>query len=312
MNEQEALTKMISPGMKRSGKPSGGVIQIWVTRACDKSCFGCTQASNIRGKAQFITPSQFEQACKSLKGYFGVVGMFGGNPALHPEFDKLCDIMIDNIPYKRRGLWCNKLFGNGKHARRTFNPSVSNLNVHLDQEAYDEFKRDWPECKPVGLDRDSRHSPPYIALQDVITKEEDRWKLISTCDINQNWSAMIGVFRNELRGYFCEVAGAQAMLHQDNPTYPDHGIPVQPEWWTLPMKDFAAQVRYHCHACGVPLRGKGELAQATDGVEQTSVTHADVYKPRNGHQLQVVNTIEQVQPMSIGKFTHYLQNGANK
>jgi hypothetical protein len=85
---------------------------------------------------------------------------------------------------------------------------------------------------------------------------------------------MIGMFRGELRAWFCEVAGAQSILHQDEPDYPDTGLDPtqafcerwqeQPDklWWQLSMRHFKDQVRKHCHECGVPLRGEGTLAQA--------------------------------------------------
>jgi hypothetical protein len=307
MDEQKALSKMISPGQPRKGKPMNGVIQIWVTRACDRACIGCTQASNISGKSAFITPEQFEEACISLKDYFGIAGMFGGNPCLHPQFPELCSILKKHIPFKRRGLWSNKLFGHGKLCRNTFNPAVSNLNVHCNKSAYDEMLRDWPESNPFGLERDSRHSPPYVAMMDLIDNEALRWKLISTCDINQHWSAMIGVFRGELRAWFCEIAGAQAIIHQHEPDYPDLGVPVTPDWWRLTMQDFADQARYHCHRCGVPLRGKGSMA-VTGTLNQVTKAHANVYNPKKG-ELQIVNCLEEVQPEEGGKFTHYLQHG---
>ena len=300
---------MISPGMKRPSVWKGGVLQIWVTRACDKSCFGCTQGSNLAGETGRITPNQFDEACKSLKGYFGVIGMFGGNPAVHPQFDLLCEIMRSHFPKNQCGLWCNKLFGKGSHARMTFNPAVSNLNVHLDREAYDEFKRDWPESQPFGLNQDSRHSPPYVAMQDVIESEEERWELISNCDINQKWSAMIGVFRDTLRGYFCEVAGAQAMLHQREEGYPDHGVPIVKDWWQAPMRDFAKQVKFHCFSCGVPLRGRGELSQESNGIEQASKTHAEIYQPKKkDREVQIVKSLEEMESQALTLSTDYLGN----
>lgn len=305
---EEAIAKMVSPGMRRPKVTHGGVLQIWVTRACDKACFGCTQGSNLGGKPGMITAEQFEQACLSLQDYFGVVGVFGGNPAVHPQFEALCDIMARHIPKDRRGLWCNNLMGKGAAARRTFNPAVSNLNVHLDQAAYDEFRRDWPEARAFGLTEDSRHSPPYVAMQDVVPDEAERWNLIANCDINRNWSAMIGVFRGQLRGYFCEIAGAQAMLHQHNPDYPDLGVPIEPGWWKKGMPEFAEQVKFHCQACGVPLRGFGELAQG-NGTEQVSETHREVYKLKTKDRpLQIVTSREELGAASVGKFTDYLQN----
>lgn len=308
MNEQEALSKMYSPGVRRPGKRApGGVIQIHVTRACDQSCFNCTQGSNLRGKSVVMTPDQFEQACISLSDYFGTVGVFGGNPATSPHFEEYCRIMQKHIPFQRRGLWCNNPLGKGKIMAQTFNPRVSNLNCHLDSKAYKEFKRDWPKSLPFGHTTDSRHSPVFVSMQDVVDDEEKRWELISNCDINQHWSAMIGVFRGELRAWFCEIAGAQSILKQNDPDYPDTGFPVNKGWWRLGMQDFAEQVRWHCHRCGVPLRGYGELAQASEGVEQCSKEYEDIYQPKKkGREVEVVTTLEQLNSKAL-KFTQYLQ-----
>lgn len=290
----------------------GGVLQIWTTRACDRSCFGCTQGSNLAGKPEFITPDQFRVACESLKGYFGVIGVFGGNPSIHPQFDELCKIMRGTVPWEQRGLWSNHPRGKGKTCRITFNPAYSNLNVHQSQEAYDEFARDWPECRPYlkGLDSDSRHSPPFVAMKDVIQDEAERWKLISNCDINQNWSAMICVFRGQLRGYFCEIAASQAMLHQHEPDYPDLGVPIVPGWWNQGMEVFQEQVKKHCHDCGIPLRGHGALANDESGTEQVSETHRAVYEPkRKGRKVEVVTELIQL-GSPLKRTTDYIENGS--
>src|SRR5262249_9364997 len=153
----------------------------------------------------------------------------------------------------------NNLLGHGVTCRKTFNPDVSNLNVHLNSEAYEEIRRDWPMAEPKGLESDSSHSPPYVAMQDMEDMtDDDRWELIGNCDVNQRWSAIITVFRGDLRGYFCELAGAQAVLHQHEPDYPDLGSRIEPGWWNRPIEAFSSQVRYHCFACGHPLRGRGD------------------------------------------------------
>lgn len=310
MTETEALSIMVPPGQRRPTKWLEGVVQIHVTRACDKACFGCTQGSNLGGKTTFLSPAQFREAVLSLEGYFGVVGVFGGNPALSPHFADYCQTLRELVPFERRGLWCNHPAGKGKLMRETFNPQFSNLNVHMDREAWDEFRRDWPEAHPFGLDRDSRHSPPWVAMRDVIADEAERWQLISGCDINKYWSAMVGQFRGGLRAWFCEVAGAQSILHQDEPDYPDTGLPVAPGWWRRPMADFAHQARKHCHDCGIPLRGRGELAQAADdaGTEQTSATHQGVFRPkRRGRRIELVTTRDQLRG-HVARATDYLRN----
>ncbi len=346
MTEQEVLKLMIAPGQVRPSKPyRGGVIQILVTSSCNLTCFNCTQGSNLARPHWAMTPEQFEDACKSLKGYFGVIGVFGGNPTVSKHFGSYCEIMRRHFPREQRGLWCNDPLGWGKEMRETFDPGVSNLNVHLSQKAFDEFKRDWPECNPVGLHQDSRHSPPFVAMKDVIEDESERWELIADCDINKFWSAMLGVFRGSLRAWFCEVAGAQSILHQwdkltleqeemtdpgeaviDGPflspgrhdyTYPDTGIVPFPGWWRLPMEAFAGQVRKHCHECGVPLRGRGELAQAGDAspdpyepppMEQTSKTHENVYRSKRPLRIIEVVTDRKQLGEPLARMTDYIGN----
>jgi hypothetical protein len=189
-------------------------------------------------------------------------------------------------------------------------------------------------------------------MKDLGIPKEKRWELISNCDINKYWSAMIGVFRGQVRGWFCEIAGAQSILHQDDPCkmcngegiiargetapicnacegtgkdYPDTGIPIKDasacysysvgdrkvrvdHWWELPMTGFADQVRKHCHECGVPLRGHGELAMSKNGKEQVSETHKDIFvTKRRDRKVELVTVPEQL-GNPLGRMTDYLGN----
>jgi hypothetical protein len=312
MNEQQAIAQMVSPGMRRPGIFRGGILQILVTRGCDKSCFHCTQGSNLGGKPMMITVDQFAEACDSLQSYFGVVGMFGGNPCIHPQFDKLCRIMREKIPFEQRGLWSNNPLGKGAICAITFNPKVSNLNVHLDQAAHDEFATDWVAAKPYlkGLDSDSRHGPPFVAMQDVGLSEEEIWQNTATCDVNQHWSALIGVFRGELRAWVCELMGAQAMIHQNEPDYPDTGMKVTPGWWRKPMTEFSEQVKYHCRRCGIPLKGYGQLAIGGE-TEQVSETHKSIYKPKDKDRLvQLITNRGELKEGALAVATNYIENSS--
>lgn len=286
MQFDECVKSMVSPSERRPGKWMEGVMQIHLTRACDLACSNCTQGSQFAGKKHYMTLENFELACRSLKNYFGLIGIFGGNPAMHPRFPEICEILRSHFPKEKCGLWCNNPFGHAAVMRQTFNPSMSNLNVHLSQGAYDAFKQGWPESRPFGLEQDSRHSPVHGNLLTLLPEDSDVWGLVSKCDINRHWSAMIGEFRGEPRGWFCEVAGGQAMLFQHQPDYPDTGVPIICEdcegtgvltdydggtvqcgtcsgiaWWRRPMEYFSGQVARHCANCLVPLRGIGNLAQ---------------------------------------------------
>lgn len=323
MNEETCLSLMKGPGQPRPGKWRHGVIQILITNACDRSCYSCTQGSNLAGKPTIMTLENFEIACSSLVGYFGVVGIFGGNPALHPQFPEICKILSRYIPYEQRGIWCNNPLGHASLMSHVFNPAYSNLNVHQDPVAYEEFKKHWPHSRPFGLDQDSRHSPVFGSMIDLGLSEEERWERISTCDINQHWSALIGQFRGEPRAWFCEIAGAQSMKQQDSPCplcsgekrfpvvpkipsdtpqtlacelcggtgkYPDTGIYPFSGWWKKPIEDFRSQIRHHCHNCLVPMRGHGQLANSTTDSEQTTQVYQLMFRPKRPRPVQVVTS----------------------
>lgn len=281
MDAREALAKMVLPSHKRPAW-NGGICQIMVGRACDLHCVSCSQGSQLAGRLQFMTPAEFETAVRSLDGYFGTFGVFGGNPCLSPHFGAYCEILRAHVPFPRRGLWSNHPRNKGTLCRVTFDPSCSNLNTHLSQEAYDEFCRDWPEAKKYlkGLDQDSVHTAPFVAIKDVVGDEGAMWDMISQCDVNKYWSSLLGIVPGRgLRAYFCELAFAQANLHCDDPDWPDVGLPATPGWWRKPLADFEAQIRQHCPACGIPLRRPGQRA-VTGEREEFSETHRAIARPK--------------------------------
>lgn len=295
---------MKAPGDKRPTWMNG-IIQIHITRACDLSCSHCTQGSNFRGKPVMMTLENFENAVKSLVGYFGVVGIFGGNPTMHPQFSQICRILRAYIPKERCGLWSNNLRGYGQLCREIFNPEVSNLNVHCSQDALSEMKRDWPECNPIGQ-YDSRHSPVYVSMEDLSDlTQAQKVQMINRCDINQLWSAIICQTKFGLRAFFCEIAGAQAMLMDSD--Y-DTGIQVSGNWWKLPITAFEEQIRNHCFKCGVPLRGKGELAVGgtKEYVSKTYLPIANL--KRKGREIKVVESLVDLDG-NVNRATDYINNG---
>jgi len=240
---------------------------------------------------------------------FQIANCVTGN-CMHPKFEEMCAILRKHIPYEQRGLWSNNLMGKGDTCRATFNPAVSNLNVHLDTASYNEMCQTWPEARKYvkGDKVDSRHSPVFTAMKDLIPDENKRWDLIADCDVNQDWSAIICIFRGEPRGYFCEIAGAQAMLHEKDPNYPDLGLKIEPGWWKSDVQAFAPQVRHHCHDCGFPLKGYGELA-VNGKREQVTITHRDIYIPKiKGREVELVTSLDQIKQNALERGTKYIEN----
>lgn len=305
----DRIGQLRAPSDLRETTYRRGVMQINITNICNLTCPNCTQGCNLVTHPRSMTLEQFEQAVISVKDYFGVIGIYGGNPVMHHQFKEICEIFRKHIPYEQRGIWTNALLGKGDICRETFNPYYSNLNVHGIRDSYKEFERDWPEAmfNVKGLEH-SRHSPPWVAVRDMedLTKEE-QWKIILTCDVNRYWSAMIGLFRGQLRAWFCELACAQSRLHEDDKDYPDTGLLVEPGWWKQPIADFQSQIDKHCYDCGIPLRGYGDLDNGT--LEYVSKTHLPIYKLKgSGKVLKLVTNTSELEG-HVQRATDYVENG---
>lgn len=303
-------SKMRAPADKRDTTYRNGVMQIHITNICDLSCPNCSQGCNLQTHPQSMTLEQFEQAVVSVKDYYGVIGIYGGNPTMHHQFPQICEILRNHIPFEQRGLFTNSLSGHGKVCRETFNPMYSNLNIHGDMNAYEEFKRDWPEAvyNVKGFNH-SRHSPPWVAIKDIEDiPYEEKWRMIVDCDINKYWSALIGLFRGEIRAWFCELAGAQSRLHENDSSYPDTGLRVEQGWWKKSIIHFEQQILKHCWECGIPLRGKGDLDNGK--VEYVSATHLPIYrfKRNDGRVIRNVTNFNDLEAL-VPRVTDYIENG---
>lgn len=297
---------MKAPGDFRSGVWRGRVLQVKITNICDLDCKNCSVAVGPakKLKKQFLmTPDQFRTACQSLKGYDGVVGMFGGNPCISKYFEQLCEIMREEIPdMAQRGLWSNRLFGHGVACRQTFNPHVSNLNVHQDSDAYDEMIETWPGCNPVyaGLHSPSHHGPIFGSMTELGLSEEEMWKKIGKCYVNQTWSAAITVVDKQLVGYFCEIAATMAELTGD----PSKGVKIEPGWWAKKMPYFEHQVHEYCTKCLIPLNPR-KIDAASAEPEEHTAAWTPVFATIKGRPMKEINSLDAIMG-DDAPATHYL------
>lgn len=242
--------------MKAPTDKSNDTIQVIVTRACDLACSNCTQLLPFRQDAKHMSLAVFRQAVESLVDWPGIVGVFGGNPCVHPEFPGLCEIIAELIPPQRRGLWTNNLHKHGKIAADTFGRGRLNLNAHADTEAAAEIDRWFPgRLIESSRSRASWHSPILMDRRDLNIGDAEWIDKRELCDINLRWSAAIREHDGQAVGYFCEVAASLDGVRGEN-----HGIPVVPGWWRWKMDRFDNQVKQCCdRGCGVPLKGLGHL-----------------------------------------------------
>ena len=200
------------------------IIQIDLTNAC---CYSCSNCSRFCGhqKSYFLSFDQFKQAVDSMVlniPFPGITGFCGGEPLLHPEFEKLCEYAATRIPREQLGLLSSFPKGYEKY-RETICRTFGNiwLNDHTKPNIY--------------------HCPILVAIEEVEPDPKKMFQYIAHCWVNEKWSASI----NPKGAFFCEIAGGLAMLFDGN-----SGWPVEQEWWARTPKDYTAQIEEYCPKCG--------------------------------------------------------------
>jgi len=203
-----------------------------------------------------MTVDCFWEAIRSVRGWPGVVALFGGNPCSHPQFEEIAKIMEREIPDQRkRGLWSNDTLSHADTVRRVFYPNGRfNMNAHADPAAAKRISLALPGKLIPNSDRvGSRHAAILADYRDLGLTEAEWIAKREACDINQKWSGAIVEREGRAFAYFCEVAAAIDGVRGEN-----HGVAAMPGWWKSLMPVFSGQVRNCCdRGCGVPLRIKG-------------------------------------------------------
>ena len=197
------------------------LIQIEITNACTHQCANCTRFVGHHRKPFFMSLEMINNAIDSLKGYKGGVGIMGGEPTLHPQFEEICKIVQKKIPIDKRGLWTSgyKWKEYKKLILKTFGESVF-YNDHTG----------------VG----QKHQPLLIAIDEVIDDKKFTKELIDKCWIQERWSASI----TPKGCFFCEVAAAMDMMYDGQ-----GGYSIQEGWWNKKPAEFQEQVNRYCFRC---------------------------------------------------------------
>lgn len=266
--------------------------QIAITSACRRRCSNCTRLLAHETKNYFMSLEDFEQ-CVRVAADFPtnsnpdvhnrrkVVGIFGGEPLLHPQFPAIVELACQYIPdIRHRGLWTGedwphyehqvygpaephvlKLLGEGMSGATHYGPHTGgylNWNRHGDKPTPNDLN-----ILPADNGCHSRHQPMLVAIDEVIENQALMWRLIEDCWVQRDWSAAYAYdAHNRPRFYFCEVASAL-----DRVLNLGVGLPVQPYCWdhelwfaregenscAIPQGLYAAQINQACRRCGACL-----------------------------------------------------------
>ena len=216
---------------------SNWCMQIDITNYCHLSCLYCSRYNRHlrRDQRKHMTLDQFRTALDSLVDWPNKIGIIGGEPLLHPEFELFCHELKTRFPKEKVGLWTS---GTNKLERLT--PLI------VETFGFVAYNQHTPEQLEV-----CKHQPLTVAIDEVIDDEQLRRRLIDDCWVQRDWCATI----NHFGAYFCEVAAAQDVLLNDGA----HAWQVEPGWWNKTPEQFQDQICQFCNNCGMAIPMEREL-----------------------------------------------------
>lgn len=238
------------------------IIQIDITNACVHKCSNCTRFCGHHKKPFFMSYETFQKAVDSLIGFNRTIGIMGGEPTIHPQFDRFVKYAAEkhpskiNLPSAKKPI---KNFINYIRDRNFFLDETLNdregigLWTSLCNNYYEHYEliQDVFSYQCINDHQNpSKHQPLLISRKELGISDDEWIPLRDKCWIQNMWSASI----TPKGAFFCEVAGALDMLFNGS-----GGWKIEPGWWKREPKDFGYQLQW-CELCGGALLDYGRLS----------------------------------------------------
>ena len=251
------------------------IIQIDITNACMYSCSNCTRFCGQHPKPFFMELETFRRAVDSLAGFAGIVGIIGGEPTLHPQFDQIVDYFAAQVPEPRPYAFVEqpvdsfsayaRVVKYQRGRRRGLFTSLGNAYYRHFEQIQDVF----PYQSINDHQSINTHQAILVTRKELGIADEEWFHLRDNCWIQNLWSASI----TPKGAFFCEIAACLDMLFNG-----PGGWPIEPGWWKRTPADFADQLHW-CEMCSVALK-----VPTMEATRQT-----DIVSPATLEKLKVIN-----------------------
>lgn len=238
------------------------IIQIDITNACVHECSNCIRFCGHHKQAYFMEWEMFKKSVDSLVGFGKCVGIMGGEPTLHPQFERFVEYVSEKYPSKYEipaSVNPLKSFPRYIHDKNYFLDECLNnrkgpglwTSVSNQYYKYYELIQDKFSFQNINdHDNPTLHQPILVSRKEIGITDEEWIPMRDNCICQNLWSASI----TPKGAFFCEVAGALDMLFHG-----PGGWKVEPGWWKREPKDFGEQLNW-CEICGGALFNKGRLS----------------------------------------------------
>ena len=254
------------------------IIQIDITNACVHTCSNCSRMCGHHKKPFFMDFKTFKQAVDSLDGFEGTIGIMGGEPTLHPEFERFTrylaskypkkevsclieptDDFIRNLKYEEQ-MVTEQYYEKAGDNARVSGPGLWSSLISKYGDYYELIQDSFLYQCVNDHTISCYHQPVMVCRKDLDVPDDEWIEMRDNCWMQMNWSASI----TPKGAFFCEVAAALDMLF-DGPG----GWPIEQGWWKREPKDFAEQLHW-CEWCGLALETRSR--DANEGIDDVSET----------------------------------------
>jgi len=259
-------------------------IHIDVTQYCPDDCIYCSRYMRHQrpDHKYHMSLEMFEKALWSLREFPNRIGLMGGEPTIHPQFEQICEILQGEPVLPEHGQYKGylrySLFTEGGARYRKFKESGLLDRTFQYIAVFEHTAEQKAVCK---------HQPTTLAIGDMVKDKELKDRLIDDCWAQKTWCPNI----TPKGAFFCELAsGIDRII--DGPG----GWPIEKFWWDKTPEQYQDQVDRYCDLCGFPVPVVRETMAAKK--ERVSSGLLKIMRERNLPRLGENDIIEITEPFT--------------